>query len=314
MSAITALQSLISQRIEAYPLATSYLSLMIPRWKETTTQSVYERAQCDETFFWDTVELATRDILVLYSEYIDKSPGDPDLRKVLEHCLRLADDLPHDETFEDFEEVCESFYNQPIYPILEHSCYLGIHGLDRLTRVIGLLEKAENRNGRLLGQREGTFCDVAVGPAVIFTTVLQRLEGWQGIAFDISAHCVSYAKDMIDLHGISRERVRIEAADARLLPLNDGTLDLVIATEIIEHVPDPITLLKEIRRVLKVGGSLIASTPINLPWGPHLVVFSNVEEVTSLFEQASFNCQAFEVDPYSGGQSLTYGLFKKESC
>jgi ubiquinone/menaquinone biosynthesis C-methylase UbiE len=177
-----------------------------------------------------------------------------------------------------------------------------------------LLEKAENINCRLLCQREGIFCDVAVGPAVIFTTVLKRLDGWQGAAFDISSHCVSYAKDMIDLHGISSERVRIEAADARMLPVNDGAFDLVIATEIVEHVPDPIKLLKEIRRVLKVGGSLIASTPINLPWGPHLVVFSNAGEVKSLFEQASFNCEAFEVDPFFGEKFLTYGLFKKESC
>lgn len=50
-------------------------------------------------------------------------------------------------------------------------------------------------------------------------------------------------------------------ADAFALPFADQSLDVVIASEIIEHVPDPRAFVHELVRVLKPGGSLILSTP-----------------------------------------------------
>ena len=45
------------------------------------------------------------------------------------------------------------------------------------------------------------------------------------------------------------------------LPLRAGSLDGVFAGEIIEHVYDPLSLLREIRRVLRPGGVLVLTTP-----------------------------------------------------
>jgi SAM-dependent methyltransferase len=43
--------------------------------------------------------------------------------------------------------------------------------------------------------------------------------------------------------------------------LPDDCADVVVLLHVIEHVPDPIGTLKEIHRVLKPGGRLIAETP-----------------------------------------------------
>ena len=48
--------------------------------------------------------------------------------------------------------------------------------------------------------------------------------------------------------------------DAQALPLDAESFDLVIANHMLYHVADIRTALREIRRVLKVGGRLIAST------------------------------------------------------
>ena len=55
------------------------------------------------------------------------------------------------------------------------------------------------------------------------------------------------------------------AADAMSLPLADGSADTVIALELLEHVPHPLTVLQEMNRVLKPGGRAIVSVPSTVP-------------------------------------------------
>jgi 2-polyprenyl-3-methyl-5-hydroxy-6-metoxy-1,4-benzoquinol methylase len=45
------------------------------------------------------------------------------------------------------------------------------------------------------------------------------------------------------------------------IPLPDGSIDVVIATEIIEHLMDPTLLIREAFRLLQPGGSLVVTTP-----------------------------------------------------
>lgn len=51
--------------------------------------------------------------------------------------------------------------------------------------------------------------------------------------------------------------------DARALPFNDGTFDVVLFSEVIEHVEDSQETLTEISRVLKPGGILLITWPFN---------------------------------------------------
>lgn len=50
-------------------------------------------------------------------------------------------------------------------------------------------------------------------------------------------------------------------ATATALPLRDASLDCVLCTEVLEHVPDPAAALREIARVLRKGGHLILTVP-----------------------------------------------------
>jgi 2-polyprenyl-3-methyl-5-hydroxy-6-metoxy-1,4-benzoquinol methylase len=305
------LQTQLAEHSQAYPQAVAFLRFMSGQWSASVRETVGLRAEKYGPLFWRTVESAVHDILELYCKYVDCEMAEPNMYAIFQDCMGRFKALPHDRHFEDFDEVCMQFYNQPIYPILEHSFYLGMHGVDRLGRVMELVEIAQSERAADAGEAGRVLCDVAVGPAMIYTTVLEHLNGWRGVAYDISPHCVDYAGDVLALHRISPERAAVNAADARELPDPDESFDLVIATEIIEHLPNPATLLAEVRRVLKPGGHLIASTPINLPWGPHLVVFSDEAEIKSLFAAASFSCQEFVLDELHPGNALTHGLFVK---
>ncbi|HTX28619.1 MAG TPA: class I SAM-dependent methyltransferase [Streptosporangiaceae bacterium] len=50
------------------------------------------------------------------------------------------------------------------------------------------------------------------------------------------------------------------------LPVADGAADVVIMSELIEHLVDPDAAVAEARRVLRAGGSLLLSTPNLAAW------------------------------------------------
>jgi len=50
-------------------------------------------------------------------------------------------------------------------------------------------------------------------------------------------------------------------ADAESIPLADNIADVIIATAIIEHVPNPELFVRECKRVLKPTGIIVISTP-----------------------------------------------------
>ena len=50
-------------------------------------------------------------------------------------------------------------------------------------------------------------------------------------------------------------------ADLHALPDDVGEFDLIVCTEVLEHVEDPVTVVGELRRVLKPGGRLLVTVP-----------------------------------------------------
>jgi ubiquinone/menaquinone biosynthesis C-methylase UbiE len=51
--------------------------------------------------------------------------------------------------------------------------------------------------------------------------------------------------------------------DVAEMPLADETFDVVMCTEVLEHVPNPVKVIRELSRVLKQGGMLIVTAPFN---------------------------------------------------
>lgn len=55
--------------------------------------------------------------------------------------------------------------------------------------------------------------------------------------------------------------------DAGAVPLLDGSVDAVLCTEVLEHVPQPPAVMAEVVRVLRPGGRLVLTAPFI--WGLH---------------------------------------------
>jgi SAM-dependent methyltransferase len=80
------------------------------------------------------------------------------------------------------------------------------------------------------------------------------------------------------------------------LPFGQDTFDAVLCTEVLEHVPEPLRVLREIGRVLKPGGQLYLSTPQS--WHqhqkPHDYYRYTSFGLRYLFEQAGLRVESIQ--------------------
>jgi len=82
--------------------------------------------------------------------------------------------------------------------------------------------------------------------------------GYSHVGVDLTASAVASAT----AHGILGVR-----GDVARLPFRDETFDVVVAGEILEHVPDLPAVVAEVCRVLRTGGTLVIDTIANTWWG-----------------------------------------------
>jgi ubiquinone/menaquinone biosynthesis C-methylase UbiE len=80
-------------------------------------------------------------------------------------------------------------------------------------------------------------------------------------------HCDYKAQDFKKYDGVklnnAHEYGQIDyASDITNIPVGSGSFDVIVCTEVLEHVPEPIKALKEISRILKVGGRLLLTAPL----------------------------------------------------
>jgi ubiquinone/menaquinone biosynthesis C-methylase UbiE len=79
-------------------------------------------------------------------------------------------------------------------------------------------------------------------------------------------HCAYTSQDACPLspnqiHEGRYGRIDINS-DVAAIPVRDGAFDVVLCTEVLEHVPDPAAALGEFARVLNRGGRLILTAPL----------------------------------------------------
>jgi SAM-dependent methyltransferase len=78
---------------------------------------------------------------------------------------------------------------------------------------------------------------------------------------ELFAHCSYSTTDWENsIYDESRQADYIGSLES--LPVPDGAFDVVVLTEVLEHVEEPVAALTELRRVLRSGGRLWMTTPM----------------------------------------------------
>jgi demethylmenaquinone methyltransferase/2-methoxy-6-polyprenyl-1,4-benzoquinol methylase len=110
-----------------------------------------------------------------------------------------------------------------------------------------------------------TVLDVATGTAAV-ALELARQKDCYVVGVDLTPEMLDEGRRRVVLAAATR-KIRLEEADARALPFDDGTFDAVTFTYLLRYVEDPAATLRELVRVVKTGGT-VSGLEFGLPRGP----------------------------------------------
>jgi ubiquinone/menaquinone biosynthesis C-methylase UbiE len=113
--------------------------------------------------------------------------------------------------------------------------------------------------------------DAGTGAGFLLPALAARCREVDGV--DLSP-VIKYTQEMLDKRGL--HNVKLAQADLAHLPYPDQTFDLVVCLSVIEHIPDPDAVLKEMARVLQPNGVLILGYPLGN------VIFTSLETLVIL--------------------------------
>ncbi|KAK1753224.1 S-adenosyl-L-methionine-dependent methyltransferase [Echria macrotheca] len=106
-------------------------------------------------------------------------------------------------------------------------------------------------------RRDSKILDIGCGPGTISADFAALAPEGSVVCFEISEAALATARTTFasrDLYNADFVR-----GDATKLPFEDGSFDIVHAHQVLIHLPDPVAALREMRRVTKPGGGLVAS-------------------------------------------------------
>ncbi|HUD09782.1 MAG TPA: class I SAM-dependent methyltransferase [Patescibacteria group bacterium] len=111
-----------------------------------------------------------------------------------------------------------------------------------------------------------SILDVGCGSGYLLTNLHSKLSSTK-----------LYGIDIYPNKKLNKEIIYKQADITEGLPFKSKVFECVVLGEVIEHVPNPDFLLREINRVLKKDGILIISTPNLVSWANRVLVLLGVQ-------------------------------------
>jgi SAM-dependent methyltransferase len=151
----------------------------------------------------------------------------------------------------------QNFYEEPDATV--------VSGSERASRQLAMMRD-------LLDGPPQRILDVGCGDGSATSALLARYPGHFVVGSDWSMMALGRAR----ARGVPVVQAGIDS-----LPVADQRLDVVIMSELIEHLVDTDAALEEIHRVLRPGGTLLLSTPNLAAWFNRVLLAAGVQPVFS---------------------------------
>ncbi len=137
------------------------------------------------------------------------------------------------------------------------------------------------------------FFDIGIGSGYYSRLMLKALPGARGHGFDVSESSKAYTERQLDAFGV------LDRYEVRLGDITQGdpeaTTRWLTSVEVLEHLEDPITFLKGLRRMLESGGKAFITAALDAPNADHIYLYQSPEEVITQLLDAGFNIEQYHL-------------------
>lgn len=152
------------------------------------------------------------------------------------------------------------------------------------------------------------YLDVYIVRTAILRAITDSIDLFRGIVLDVGCGEMPYKELLTSSPSKANRYIGLDLEnnpvytksepdmrwDGKTIPLADNSVDCAIATEVLEHCPEPEHMLKEIYRVIKPDGILFFTVPFL--WPLHDVPYDQYRYTPFSLERHLSNCGFEQID------------------
>jgi len=136
---------------------------------------------------------------------------------------------------------------------------------------------------------EGICLEAPCGSGVFLGHFLSRKHRWSGVGVDLSDTAIALAQRFFEVKGVS-PRAKLIKED-----INDyvgsSSFNAIMCGEFLEHVEDPLEILKKLHKLLVPGGRLFLTTVAWAAFIDHIYLYKNAGEIRDHIAQSGFTIE-----------------------
>lgn len=215
-----------------------------------------------------------------------------DINYAIECYLQMLNDINYESiqfqttgkySSNSFEEVNNRVYGNPL--IMEYY----MHGL-LLSQFLWLhhyeILKYFRKEINLYKEKAINYLEVGGGHGLYISEAIRLTEGKGNYnLLDISESSINISKRML-----SFEKVNFILSDIHQYHPKEK-FDFITMGEVLEHVENPIELLRSLKGLLNDDGRIFITTPTNAPTIDHIYLFHNKEEIREVINSSGFEIE-----------------------
>lgn len=131
--------------------------------------------------------------------------------------------------------------------------------------------------------------EIGVGHGLFHAELLRAAPHCRSVMLDISPTSLAQTRRMVAATGLDPERAEPRNVDVQKeIPLPDGSLDVLLMGELIEHLQDGERVMGELRAKMAPGGICFFTTAANAPAEDHILLFRTSGEIRDFISRTGW--------------------------
>jgi len=136
----------------------------------------------------------------------------------------------------------------------------------------------------------GDVLEVPTGTGLFLNYFLLRKPSWKGTGVDLSDSSIDFTKNVLQAYKVPINQVSIIKEDIYKYKPKEK-FDRIMSGEFLEHLEDPLGVLKKLHQILKDNGKIFITVAVWAAMIDHIYLYKSAEEVREHIGQAGFRIE-----------------------